>query len=417
MCYAANWPAATGEPPSAGQTQLRRIHLPILLGAVDETRQAGFVALFALEATCRALAMTVIPLRAFALIRDAQIVSLVYVAVTVLGLGASLVAPMLMHVVRRRGMISIGGLVYVAAAALFAADRVWSVIAGLALQTVGTTLLEVTINLYLLDHVPRRRLAGFEPKRMLFSGMAFIIGPWLGVYLEQSVRHNLTFALVGLTALCFLATFWLLRLTENPAVSRPLKPPPRPVHYLPRFLTQPRLMLAWMLAIGRNGWWVMFFVYAPIFVTQSGFSEQVGGALVSLGVLPMVLVRMWGRLGQRIGIRRLLIWGYAVEGIMTAVAGAVAGVPVAAMVFLWCAAFMGTVIDAAGNVAFLRAVHPYERSEMTAIFATYRHGATLIMPALFAVILAFGPLRLVFFGAAATSIAMSGLARYLPRRF
>ncbi len=388
-----------------------------MLGAVDETRQAGFVALFALEATCRALAMTVIPLRAYALLRDAQIVSLVYVGVTVLGLAASLVAPMLMHVVRRRGMMSLGGLLYVAAASLFATDQAWSVIAGLAVQTVGTTVLEVTINLYLLDHVPRRRLAGFEPKRMLFSGMAFIIGPWLGVYLEESVRRNLTFLLVGLTALCFLATFWLLRLTENPAVSTPLKPPPRPVRYLPRFTRQPRLMLAWLLAIGRNGWWVMFFIYAPIFVTQSGYSEQVGGALVSLGVMPMVLVRFWGRLGQRIGIRRLLIWGYALEGAMTAGAGVIAGLPAAAMVFLWCAAFMGTVIDAAGNVAFLRAVHPHERAEMTAVFATYRHGATLAIPALFAIILTFAPLSFVFFGAAAVSLSMAWLARFLPKKF
>ncbi len=388
-----------------------------MLGAVEERRQRGFVALFTLEATCRALVMTVVPLRIYALVADAQIVSLVYVGVTVLGLGASLTAPMLMHLLRRRGMMSLGGVLYVATAVLFAADTVWSVITGLAAQAAATTILEVTINLYLLDHVPRRQLGGFEPKRMLYSGMAFIIGPWLGVYLNESVRENLTFALVALTALGFIATFWLLRLTENPAVSGPLKAPPRPVRYLPRFARQPRLMLAWILAVGRNGWWVMFFIYAPIYVTQSGYSEQMSGALVSLGVLPMVIVRYWGRLGQRIGIRRLLNWGYAMEGALTVAAGIAAGLPAAAMVLLWSAAFMGTVIDSVGNTPFLRAVHPHERPEMMSVFATYRHGASLAMPALFAAILTFAPLNFVFVAGGAVSLSMAWLARYLPKRF
>ncbi len=388
-----------------------------MLGAVTERRQRGFVALFALEAACRALVMTVVPLRAYALVADAQIVSLIYVGVTILGLMVSLTAPMLMHVVRRRGMMSLGGLLYVSTAVLFATDTVWSVIAGLAAQTAATTILEVTINLYLLDHVPRRQLSSFEPRRMLFSGMVFIVGPWLGVYLNQSVKENLTFALVALTALGFIGVFWLLRLTENPAVTSPLKAAPRPVRYLPRFARQPRLMLAWVLAVGRNGWWVMFFIYAPIYVTQAGYSEQVSGALVSLGVLPMVMVRYWGRLGQRIGIRRLLNRGYAMEGALTVAAGLMAGLPAAAMVLLWSAAFMGTVIDSAGNTPFLRSVHPHERPEMMSVFATYRHGASLAIPALFAAILTFAPLNFVFIAGGTVSLSMAWLARKLPKRF
>jgi MFS family permease len=314
-------------------------------------------------------------------------------------------------------MMTLGALLYLVSAMLFATGTVWSVIAGLALQTVASTVLEVTLNLYVLDHVPRRRIGSFEPKRMLYSGMAFIIGPWLGVYLDESVKENLTFVLVGLTALMFLVVFWLLRITDNPAVAAMVKTPPRPTRYLARFARQPRLVLAWVLAVGRNGWWVMFFIYVPIFVTQSGYSEQVSGALVSLGVLPMVLVRYWGRVGQRIGIRRLLFWGYALEGIVTIAAGLAAGLPEATMALLWGAAFMGTVIDAPGNVPFLRAVHPHERSEMMSIFATYRHGATLALPALFAAILAVAPLSFVFIAGGAVSLVMAWLTRYLPKKF
>ena len=38
----------------------------------------------------------------------------------------------------------------------------------------------------------------------------------------------------------------------------------------PRFVEQARLRLAWLLAVGRSSWWIMYFVYMPIQVKASG---------------------------------------------------------------------------------------------------------------------------------------------------
>jgi hypothetical protein len=65
-----------------------------------------------------------------------------------------------------------------------------------------------------------------------------------------------------------------------------------------------------VLALGRNGWWVMNFIYTPIYVANAGYRPEIGGALVSLGLAPMLLVRVWGRIGQTIGARNLLTVGY-----------------------------------------------------------------------------------------------------------
>ena len=46
--------------------------------------------------------------------------------------------------------------------------------------------------------------------------------------------------------------------------------PPNPLHFVPRFWRQPRLRLAWILALGRSAWWTMFFIYAPIYCIESG---------------------------------------------------------------------------------------------------------------------------------------------------
>ena len=114
-----------------------------------------------------------------------------------------------------------------------------------------------------------------------------------------------------------LIAFWKLRLSDNVSIQPAKGPPPNPIKYIPRFISQKRLVLAWTLAVGRNGWWLMFFVYTPIFVTQSGYSPELGGALVSLGVVPMIFVRQWGKIGQKIGLRKLLMGAYAATGVIS----------------------------------------------------------------------------------------------------
>ena len=395
---------------------MRRIHYPILLRNVDAAKAETFVSLFTLESTCRALLATLVPLQAYTYLQDAQMVSLLYLVLSLAGLFVGLTMPMLLHAVPRRFVLTAGCACYVMAGIGLAQAGLAPLVIGLSGQVLGTALLELTINLYMLDHIPRKELNHFEPKRLLFSGTAFAVGPWLGVWLHNNVQANLTFYVVAVVAVVLAAYFWRQRMGDNEAIQAATGPPPSPLKFLPRYLAQPRLVLAWFLAVGRNSWWLMFFVYAPIYVTQSGLDPEVGGALVSLGVAPMLLVRVWGRLGRRYGIRRLLIAAYGMTGLITIVAGLLASDPWVAIALLWLGAFTATLADGAGNVPFLRAVHPYERAEMTSVFITFRHGTALLTPALFAVVLTFLPLDAVFISGGLVSIVMALLSRYLPRR-
>jgi MFS family permease len=300
---------------------------------------------------------------------------------------------------------------------LLGSDTTAGLIAGLAMQVLATATLEVVINLYLLDHVPRRALNQFEPKRLLFAGTTFALGPWLGVTLDRDVAHNLTFVLIGVLALVLIAVFWRLRLTEAVVRADPAKPPPNPLGYIARFAAQPRLVLAWGLAVGRNCWWLMYFVYVPIYVTAAGYSPQTGGALVSLGLVPMIFVRLWGRIGTRIGIRRLLIAGYGLTGLATVAAAtaAAADMPILCMGFIWMSSLFATVIDGGGNVPYLRAVHPHERNAMTSVYMTFRHCSSLLAPGAFAVALLVAPLPVVFLAGGLCALSMAALSRYLPK--
>jgi len=131
----------------------------------------------------------------------------------------------------------------------------------------------------------------------------------------------------------------------------------------------------------------------------------------------MLLVRVWGRMALKIGVRTLLMFAYGMTGAfaLMAAAAAAAAIPSVCMIFLFLAAFSATMIDGAGNVPFLRAVRHYERSEMTSVFMTFRHVGALCIPGVLTLVLWVAPLPSAFVVGGALSLCMAMLSRFLPR--
>jgi MFS family permease len=210
-----------------------------------------------------------------------------------------------------------------------------------------------------------------------------------------------------------LVLFWWLRLTE---LASPSRKPPNPLRYLPRFFSQPRLRLAWGLAGARSAWWSTFYLFTPIFAVTSGLTPEAGGAIASIGTGWIFMVPLWGWVGRRYGLRRLLAVGYATAGLMTVATAAAFHMPWIGAVTLVLAGFGAEMIDGAGNLLFLRAVHPYERSEMTTVFVSYRDVGQLGPPVVSAVLLSLFALPSVFATAGIMMIGSAMLTLHIPRR-
>jgi len=395
---------------------VRQVHLPVWLGAASASRARVFATLFSLSAISRTLLITLIPLQALTLLGDAQSVSVLYFAVSLTNLVLSLSIPWLVRLVRRRRVFSLGGLFLVAAPLLIALGTPLGLVAGMVLQVFGVACLEITLSLYLMDHIPRQEMGRFEPQRLFYAAGVWALGPWLGVYLKDQVADWIPFALASAAAFSTLCLFWYLRLQENPAVAPAKGPPPNPMKYLAHFFEQPRLRLAWLLAIGRAAWWMMFFVYAPIYAVESGLDQVTAGAIVSIASGALFIVPLWGFLARRFGLRRLLVAAYGASGLVTMTVALAAGVPWLVAVALVAAAIITGAIDGAGNVPFLRAVRPMERAEMTTVFATYRDVSQLGPPGVFALLLRAFNLPAVFVAGGLGMLVVSYYARYLPRR-
>jgi MFS family permease len=246
---------------------MREFHLPVWLGAAPVSHSVVFALLFFIESIARTILLTVVPLQAYRILGDAQQVSLLYFVAGLIGIAGSLTIPWLVRRLRRRRVFTLGSLAMVLAAILFIREDAFGLFVGLALMAFATSCLGIAMNLYVMDHIQRRDLNRFEPMRMFLSASAWAVGPWLGVWLAANVQAYAPFVLTMASSAATLGFFWYLRLSDNPAVaSAPLRSP-NPLRYLPRFFGQPRLRLAWALAVGRSGWWQLFYVYGPIYVS------------------------------------------------------------------------------------------------------------------------------------------------------
>ncbi len=395
---------------------MRQFHSPVWLSAVTTTGSYSFAVLFVLETFSRGVLIAVVPLLALELFSNAQGVSVFYFAVSIAAVLGTLAVPWLVQRLQRRWVMCLAVFLLCISAPFFASQTVVGLVVGMVLHVSGAATLSICLNLYVLDHIQPKVLTRFEPLRMLFTGTAWVIAPVLGIYLGKYGASWLPFFASGGFALTLLGYFWFLRMTENPILAPLTSSTTNPLYFVRRYFAQPRLVLAWFLAVGRSGWWTMFFVYAPIYAVTAGMDAEAGGWIVSAGSASLFIVTFWGWIGRRFGLRRLLVWGYLAVGIFTIAVGMAADTPWLGITILLCACLAASAIDGAGNVPFLRAVRSRERSGMTAVFSSNRDIARLIIPGIFALVLNLYTLPAVFITSGIIMLTMAIYARYIPRR-
>ena len=108
--------------------------------------------------------------------------------------------------------------------------------------------------------------------------------------------------------------------------------------------------------------------------------------------------------------------GFLMTSLVTTAVFIFAGSPTIAVALLILAALGATMLDGSGHVLFLRAVRSSERTEMAGVYQTYRDAANLAVPGIFAVLLKFSSLPVVFAGGAAWMMAAAVTSKYIPKR-
>ncbi len=391
---------------------------PVWLPALKAADARTFASLYAVESFARAVVSSVIPIQAYEILHNEQIVSILYTIVAMLGLSVTLFMPMLIRRFARRWVYTAGACLLAVGSLFFVTHTLAGQIAGMFCRVMGASALAITLNLYIMDHIRKTDFMQAESLRMAWSMFAWTGGPTLGIFLYAHLGIYAAHGAVAVFALALLALFWTYRLGDNPSIRPGKMRPANPLANIGRFIAQPRLRLAWLIAFGRSCFWSTFFVYGPLFMVITGQGELAGGLLVSAGNALLFAAIFWGRAGRRFGARRIITLAFVCMTLSLFAAGSIgAAAPLLTAGLLLVGAFFVISIDALGSTVFMRAVHPYERAQMAAVYRTYLDFSELTPPMVYSVVLAFFGLGSVFVTLSFLTLACGIVSwRYLPKK-
>ncbi|MDH3633587.1 MAG: MFS transporter [Gammaproteobacteria bacterium] len=382
----------------------------------------AFAILSGIESVSRGILISVFPVSMYRIFEDAQRVSEVYFMIGVLSMLVTLLVPWVSHSIPRRWLYTLAVITFIAAALLCAWSSTWVFAVGLALFTLSGVVIFVCFNAYIMDYVNRVKLGECQALQLFYSGAAWTIGPFLGIWLMTQWKPA-PFILSAIAACLLLAVFWYYRLGNGKAIHRGAGVPPNPFAYLYRFLRQPRLVSGWTFAVMKSsGWWV-YILYLPIYAVENGHSEQLGGALLSLSnaflfLTPLIIKTMRGR------VRLAIIIGFLCSGTLFLLASTGLSGSSATIALLVLASLFMILLDVCAGLPFLMAVRPSQRTEMSAVYSTYRDVSGVITPGAASLVLMFAPLKAIFgltaagfFGCAFIASKLHprlGMQRYKP---
>jgi MFS family permease len=386
----------------------------ILVQHIPAPGAHSFALLSGIEAGVRGMLVSVMPLEMYRAFGDAGTVSGLYFAIGCLSLLAGLLVPWVTRHLPRRWTFTAG-------CALFLVGQAFGIAGGpliavaVACGAIATVTVFICLNAYVLDYIGKAQMGRTESLRMFYAATAWTAGPILGV-LALEFWRPLPFLVAGLLTLALMVTFWALRLGNGRAISRAKGPTPNPLAYLARFAAQPRLVQGWIFAVVRSsGWWV-FVVYLPIFAIEAGLDERLGGITLSLASAMMFTTPLMLRWMQRRSIRHAVRVGFAAAALCFAAATALAGWPWAAVAALMVASFFLVLLDTCGGLPFLLAVKPSERTEMAAVYSSFRDVSGIVTPGLAWAVLLVAPLSALFAAMGGLLAGCWALSATIPAR-
>lgn len=362
-------------------------------GAAKQPGARAFATLSGVENMIRGLLLSVNPLAMYGALGSAAAVSQVYFLTGIGSLLFGLLLPWVNRRVPRRWLYTMGAGLYVIGGIAGAMGGT-GVIVAVIVSSLGTVTCFICLNAYVLDHVAKYDLGRTETLRMFYSAFSWTAGPVAGVFL-MNLWAPAPYVLAVIFALVQIVVFWWLRMGNGKLIQRARGPAPNPLAFLGRFLAQPRLVAGWLFAVVRScGWWG-YVVYLPIYAIESGLWEELGGILVSatngfLFISPLMLGWV-----QRHSVRAAVRIGFLMTalGFLTA---SILPMPELALAALFAASIFLVLLDVAGGLPFLMAVKPSERTEMAAIYSSFRDVSGIVTPGVAALILLVAPIPGVF---------------------
>ncbi len=359
-----------------------------------------FARIGGLEALCRGCTLSVFPLLMYRAWGSAQLVSQVYFAVGLVSLLTALTVPALARRFARRRIYLFATALYAVAALAGMLGGLW-VNAALLCAVMAAAMSFVCFNAFVLDHIEKADFSKLETLRLFYGGTGWVVGPALGVWL-LSVWPGAPFVLLACAATVMGVLIWRTPLGAGAFAASATAGAGRiarrahPLAIVLRFFAQPRMVTGWLIPAIRSCAWWLYFVYVGIFAVEKGLGEQVGGVASSIANMGLFLAPLMLRWMRSRSVRTAIRAGCLGGSICFFLATLAAPWPWLTVAALIAGTVFLVLLDTSAGLPFLMAVKPSERTEMSAVYSSFRDVSGIISPGIAWLVLQLFPIAGVF---------------------
>lgn len=276
-----------------------------------------------------------------------------------------------------------------------------------SLLAVATSLRTTLFGIIIRDKTKDREVSKNEGLIYTLINISWFVGPVLAGFLSSEYGIKSVFLMA---AFLFLITSILFRIFKIYDAKK-TKPDKNPIKTFFSFFKNKKRIHSYIISGGVNLWWALIYIYIPLYIIESGFSEKTIGYFLGAIVVPLILTEYYfGKLAGKKGFRKIFTAGYFLVG---CAAFACFFLPkiIFILPILVLASFGMGMLEPTTEAYFFDVITPKQRSKFYGPYNTTIEVNWFIGSSIPAVMLLFFPFHYIFlfFGTAMLVLSLISL--------
>ena len=241
---------------------------------------------------------------------------------------------------------------------------------------IAATFVGMLIPLFMSDFSKSIGMARLNSRYHLWMNVGALFAPTVAILFANQFGNRSAFFASAIIYLAGWTLFKYFRVVQEDKQIRPVNPR-RTFRALWKntvaFFRLPGMTRAYLVNFGYYSLRAMRVLYVPILVIENGFSKDVLGWVLTLGIVPYLLLsEFMGRVVRRTGKKLWLILGFGSFAILSAFATVVTGVPLLAIFVAW--QISGALMESVHDLLFFDNT---KKSQQTRFYGVFRTSANL----------------------------------------
>lgn len=267
---------------------------------------------------------------------------------------------------------------------------------------VAITFVGMLIPLFMSDFSKNIGMARLNSRYHLWMNVGALFAPTVAILIANNFGNRAAFFGSAMIYFAGWMLFKYFRVVQEDKQIRPVNPR-KTFRALWKntvdFFRLPGMLRAYLVNFGYYSLRAMRVLYVPILVIENGFSKDVLGWVLTLGIIPyLILSEFMGRAVQRTGKNLWLILGFGSFALLSAFATVVTGVPLLIIFVAW--QISGALMESVHDLLFFDNTKKVQQTRFYGVFRTSANLPNVLVPV-------FGAAMIAIYGTTAAVWAVT----------